>query len=218
MVTKQRVLSRQLLRNASSLSRGVRKDVLEERVLAVSWLPRKWKKHAGTICGCNVRPIKAASLVRQVNRLSTDRVGGWALKKAEEGSNPQNRSRKRQAKAATRLKIRTGLIQGETENPKLESCSLLQAKRGPAIKKGGTHNSIGRIALLLFIRRCSKVQARGCRRDDKACPSPDLHPSAEPHKYPHFSKRSNTRPLFLSPARLGAIAIGHETKCTSDIR
>ena len=46
-------------------------------------------------------------------------------------------------------------------------------------KGGGTHNLIGRIALLLFIWRCAEVQARGCRRDDNACPSPVLHPSAE---------------------------------------
>ena len=97
MVTKQRV---------SSLSRGVRKDILEERVLAVSWL----RKRAGTICDYNARPIKAASLVRQGEPLSTDRVGGWAFKPV-----PQKNL---EAKAATRLKIRTGLEHGGTENPK----------------------------------------------------------------------------------------------------
>ena len=49
----------------------------------------------------------------------------------------------------------------------LESCSLLQAKRGPVIKRGEELTTrVDRIALLLFIWRCSEVQARGCRRDD----------------------------------------------------
>ena len=124
------------------------------------------------------------------------RVGGRALKKAEEGGLKQSG---RAAEDSNRIKTR------RNRKPQaLESCSLLQAKRGPVIQRGG-NSQLDRpnrpAPFLLGVAQKSRLE-------DAGWTTKRVHPlrmRGACTKYAPFSvlsNRSNTRPLFSAVARL----------------
>ena len=98
----------------------------------------------------------------------------------------------------------------------LESCSLLQAKRGPVIQKGGTHNSSrpnrpAPFFYMALLRSSSSRMQEGRQRVPKI---PRTAPSLKPQKT--LNPKADSKAHTVLPGCLGRWHFPRALRCTQD--